>query len=420
MTAPGSETLSDIKTAFTEEKKMSSISGEMETLLATGSALRIMFEEGKKMAAEFGAENIYDFSLGNPSVPAPLEFNEALKAAVDENDSFALHSYMSNAGYEDTRQAIADDLNRRFKTSYKWSNVTMTVGAANAIVIFFKTIIDPGDEVAVFAPFFLEYRNYIANFGGVTKIVPPNPPTFMPDPAALKETLTEKTKAVIINNPNNPTGAVYDEETIKSVSTVLREAEERYGHAIYLIADEPYRELVFDGTEVPFLPRFYSDTVIAYSFSKSLSIPGERVGYLLIPDEVSESEKLNAAASIGIRVLGCVNAPSLQQKAIIKALGARTDITVYDANRKLLLSALRDAGFEYVEPKGAFYVFVKTPEEDDRAFAALAKDKFHVLTSAGSAFYCPGYVRMAYCVSADMIKRAIPAITALGHEYGLN
>ena len=396
------------------------ISTEMERLLATGSTLRAMFEEGKKMRKEFGAENVYDFSLGNPSVPAPAELNEAMKEVIDTTDSMMLHGYMSNAGYEISREAIAEDLNKRFGTHFAMQNVTMTVGAANALVIAMKILLNPGDEVVVFAPFFLEYRNYIADFGGVTKVVPPNPPTFMPDMKAFADTITEKTRAVIINNPNNPTGVVYDEETIKAIAKVMEEAEVKYGRPIFLISDEPYREIVYDGAEVPFLTPYYKNTLVCYSYSKSMSVPGERIGYLLIPDEAQESERIIAASAIGVRVLGCVNAPSLQQLAIIKVLDKRTDIGVYARNRKALMDALDAAGLEYAEPKGTFYMFVKTPVEDDTEFVAKAKEEFHVLCSAGAAFDCPGYVRFAYCVDHDMIVRATPAIKALGHAYGLH
>lgn len=395
---------------------MSAISKEMEKLLAGGSVLRIMFEEGKKMAREYGAENVYDFSLGNPSVPAPEAFTQALKDVIDENDPFALHSYMNNAGYEETRQAVADDLNKRFGSSYGYENITMTVGAANAIVAAMKVLIDPGDEVVVFAPYFLEYGNYIANFGGVTRVVPANPPTFLPDAEAFEAMLSERTKAVIINNPNNPTGVIYDEKTIESIADVLKRAEERFGHAIYLISDEPYRELVYDGGEVPYVGRYYSDTMVAYSYSKSLSVPGERIGYLAVSPGAAEVDRIDAALAIAIRVLGCVNAPSLQQKAIVKVLDARTDISIYAKNRRILLEGLDRAGLEYVRPDGAFYVFVKTPV-DDTEFARYAKDKYHILISPGSAFCCPGYVRIAYCVSRETIEGAIPYFIKLAEDF---
>ena len=396
------------------------ISEEMERLLATGSTLRAMFEEGKKMRKEFGAENVYDFSLGNPSVPTPPEFNDALKEVIDTTDSMMLHGYMSNAGYEISREAIAKDLNQRFGTNFHMENVTMTVGAANALVVAMKILINPGDEVIVFAPFFLEYRNYISDFGGVTVVVPPNPPTFMPDMEQFAAAITEKTRAVIIDNPNNPAGVVYDEETIRAMAKVMEDAEKKYGRPIFLISDEPYREIVYDGVTVPFLTKYYKNTLVCYSYSKAMSVPGERIGYLLIPDEAAESERIIAASAIGVRVLGCVNAPSLQQLAIIKVLDKRTDISAYEKNRKALMDAMDAAGFEYVEPKGTFYMFVKTPVEDDTEFVAKAKDDFHVLCSAGAAFDCPGYVRFAFCVDYDMILRAAPHIKALGHAYGLN
>ena len=396
------------------------ISEEMERLLATGSTLRQMFEEGKKMRVQFGADNVYDFSLGNPSTPAPKEFDESIKYVVDNTDSMKLHGYMSNVGYEESRQAIADDLNKRFGTHFRMENVTMTVGAANAMVIAFKILTNPGDEVIVFAPFFLEYRNYIQNFGAITKVVPANPPTFMPDMDAFKAAINEKTKAVVVNSPNNPTGVIYDEETIKKMAHIMSDAEKEYDHPIFLISDEPYREVVYDGIEIPFLTKYYRNTLICYSYSKAMSIPGERVGYLLMPDEVDESERIMAASANGIRAVGCVNASSLQQLAIIHCLDKRSDMSVYAKNREAITAAMDAAGFEYVKPEGTFYLFVKTPIEDDKEFVSIAKDKYHVLCSSGAAFDCPGWVRFAFCVDYDMIVRATPKIIELGKEFGLN
>ena len=399
---------------------MSVISKETQRLLATGSTLRDMFEEGKRLAKQYGKENIYDFSLGNPNTPVPEELNDAIRQVLDEYDSLTLHGYMSNPGFEDTRQAIADNLNERFGTNFAGKNICMTVGAANAIVIALKILLDPGDEVAVFAPFFLEYRNYISNFGGVTTVVPPNPPTFMPDMEDLRNTITEKTKAIIINNPNNPTGVVYDEQTIRNIAAVLEECQEKYGHPIFLISDEPYRELIYDGLEYPFLTKYYANTMICYSFSKCLSIPGERIGYLLVPDEAAESQDILASTANAIRAVGCVNAPSLQQKAIMKVLNARSDTHIYDRNRQLLVSILHEAGFEVANPQGAFYVFVKTPIPDDKEFVAYAKDNYRIIISSGAAFDCPGYIRMAYCVEYAMIEKAKESIIKLGKDFGLN
>ena len=399
---------------------MEVISKEMQRLLATGSTLRAMFEEGKRMVKEYGAENVFDFSLGNPSVPTPDAFNRSMINVINNTDSAKLHGYMSNAGYDESRQAIADYTNRHYGTSYSARNVTMTVGAANALVIAIKILTNPDDEVIVFAPFFLEYRNYISNFGARTVVVPPNPPTFMPDMEAFANAITPRTKAVIIDNPNNPSGVVYDEETIKKMAAVMEEKQKEYGTSIFLLSDEPYREIVFDGVQVPFLPKYYRNTLVCYSYSKAMSVPGERIGYLLMPDEVDEADQIIAASSIGIRVLGCVNAPSLQQLAIIEAVDDLCDVSEYDKNRKLLVDILDEAGFEYAKPQGTFYLFMKTPIENDHEFVAYAKDKYQLLLSAGSAFDCPGWLRIAYCVPNDRIARARSRFVALGHDYGLN
>ena len=398
---------------------MEVISKEMERLLATGSTLREMFEEGKRMAKEFGKENVYDFSLGNPSVPAPARLNEAIKEVVDETDSLVLHGYMSNAGYEDTREAIAGELNERFGMDYKMENITMTVGAANALCVALKILINPGDEVIVFAPFFLEYRNYISNVGGVTVVVPPNPPTFVPDVEALKAAITPRTKAVIINNPNNPTGVVIQPDAMKEITDALKEAEEKYNSPIFILADDVYRELIYDGVEFPYIPNFYDNTLVGYSFSKAMSVPGERIGYLAISPKCKEASRIIAASAIGVRVLGCVNAPSLQQKAIIKVLGMYTDVSIYDKNRRALVDLLQKAGFEIVWPQGAFYLFMKTPIDDDKEFVNIAKS-YRIICSSGAAFDCPGYVRFAYCVDYSMIERSVDAVMALGKHFGLN
>ncbi len=399
---------------------MEVISKEMQRLLATGSTLRAMFEEGKKMIKQYGAENVFDFSLGNPSTPTPAAMNKSMIDVINNTESMKLHGYMSNAGYDESRQAIAENLNKRFGTNFAARNVTMTVGAANALVIALKIIINPGDEVIVFAPFFLEYRNYISNFGGVTKVVPANPPTFMPDMEQFAAAINERTRAVIIDNPNNPSGVVYDAETIKKMAAILEAKQKEYGTSIFILSDEPYREIVYDGVEVPFLTKYYRNTMVAYSYSKSMSVPGERIGYLLMPDELDQAEDIIAASSIGIRVLGCVNAPSLQQLAIINAMDDLCDMSIYDKNRKLLTSILDEAGFEYAKPQGTFYLFMKSPIDDDKAFVATAKDKYQILVSSGAAFDCPGWVRIAYCVPFDRIERAKSRFIALGHEFGLN
>lgn len=391
------------------------ISKEMETYVAGSSAIRAMFEEGAKMAAEFGAENVYDFSLGNPSVPAPEEVNAAIRQVLDEETSTAIHGYTPNSGDIEVRRSVAEHLNRLYGTDYTADNILMTVGAAGGLNVILKTILDPGTEVVAFAPYFVEYRNYVANFGGELKVVPPNPPTFLPDTQALRDIITEKTRAVIINSPNNPTGVIYGPETLTAIADVLREKSAEYGRDIFLLADEPYRELAFDGAEVPFVPDFYDNTVIGYSYSKSLSLPGDRIGYLVIPNTVSDFEDTVNAANIANRILGFVNAPSLMQKVVAKCLDAATDVAAYDKNRKALYEGLTAAGYECVRPNGAFYLWIKSPLEDDAEFCALAK-KYRILLVPGKSFDGPGYVRAAYCVAYDTIVNSLPQFTALMEE----
>lgn len=280
------------------------IANKMVGLVNNNSAIRMMFEEGKRLAAEFGAENVYDFSLGNPNVPAPAGLNTAIKEILDEETSTFVHGYMNNAGYEDVRETIAASLNRRFETSFTKDNIIMTVGAAGGLNVILKTLINPGDEVIAFAPYFLEYRSYINNYDGVLVEVSPDTETFMPNLAEFAEKITAKTKAVIINNPNNPTGVVYSEEIIKKLAKIMEDKQNEFGTEIYLISDEPYRELAYDGVEVPYLTKYYANTVVGYSFSKSLSLPGERIGYLVIPTEMPDYKNVFAAASIANRILG--------------------------------------------------------------------------------------------------------------------
>lgn len=379
------------------------------------SVIRAMFEEGKIMAKKYGAENVYDFSLGNPSVEPPSQVKEAMVDILQNEKPNMVHGYMSNAGYEDVRAAIASSLNRKFDTSFNEKNILMTVGAAGGLNVILKTIIDAGDEVITFSPFFGEYANYVRNFNGVLTIVPPTD-DFIPDPELFEKTFTEKTKAVIINNPNNPTGVVYSEEVIKSLAAVLEKKEKEYGRAIYLIADEPYRELAYDGVKVPYLTKYYKDTIVGYSYSKSLSLPGERIGYLVMPTEIDDFDNVVQAASIANRILGYVNAPSLIQRTVARCLDAEVDVAAYDKNRELLYSSLIKLGYECIKPQGAFYMFVKAFGGDDKAFAAKAKE-FNLLLVPGSTFNGPGYVRIAYCVDYDMIKRALPAFEKLAACY---
>lgn len=394
------------------------IAEKMRPLVENNSAIRAMFEEGKRLAAIYGPENVYDFSLGNPNVPAPEAVNRAIADIVAEEASTMVHGYMSNAGFEDVRDAVAQSLNRRFGTAFHLENILMTVGAASGMNVILKTILDPGDEVVVFAPYFMEYGAYVRNYDGVLVTVSPDTSTFQPNIAEFEEKITRRTKAVIINTPNNPTGVVYSADTLSGIASVMRKKEEEYGTSIVLISDEPYRELAYDGAEVPYVTPFYHNTVVCYSYSKSLSLPGERIGYLVIPDEVEDSKAVIAAAAIANRVLGCVNAPSLMQRVIMRCIDEKVNVEAYDRNRNLLYNGLTGFGFECIRPEGAFYLFVKSPEADDKAFCEVCK-KHNILVVPGTSFACPGYVRISYCVSYEQIERALPAFEAVAGEYGL-
>lgn len=392
------------------------IAKKMVKFVEGNSVTRAMFEEGKRMAQVYGAENVYDFSLGNPSVEPPKAVRENMIEILQEVSQNKVHGYMNNAGHEEVREAIAKSLNQRFDTNFAEQNILMTVGAAGGLNVILKAILDPGDEVIAFAPYFGEYNNYVANFDGVMVAVSPHIPDFQPNLAEFEEKLTKRTKAVIINTPNNPTGVVYSEETIKNLAAVLEKKQREFGTAIYLIADEPYRELAYDGVEVPYLTKYYANTIVGYSYSKSLSLPGERIGYLVIPNEADDYENLWNAAVIANRILGFVNAPSLQQLAVAKCLEEATDISVYDTNRKLLYQKLTELGFECAKPEGAFYMWVKAMEPDDSAFANKAKE-YNLLLVPGSSFMCPGYVRIAYCVDKGMLERSFAAFEKLAAYY---
>lgn len=392
------------------------IAEKMKKLVNNSSAIRAMFEEGKKMAEQYGAENVYDFSLGNPNVPAPAEVKEAILKELEEEDSLMLHGYMSNSGYEDVREAVAQSINKRFGTAFHQKNIVMTVGAAGGVNVILKTLLNPGDEVMVIAPYFGEYNSYVANYDGRVVVVSPNTDTFQPNLTELEEKITEKTKAVIVNSPNNPTGVVYSEEIIQKMADILEKKQSRFQSDIYLISDEPYRELAYDGVEVPYLTKYYRNTIVAYSFSKSLSLPGERIGYLVIPDEAADGSEIQAAANVATRILGYVNAPSLMQKAVARCLDARADVPYYNRNRETLYNGLRELGFSCIKPQGAFYLFVKSPVEDEKIFCEAAK-KYHILLVPGSSFACPGYVRIAYCVSYETIVNAMPGFQKLAEEF---
>lgn len=397
------------------------VSKKIQKALQGNSAIRAMFVEGKQMAEKYGAENVYDFSLGNPATPAPPALNQAIRALVDESDATAdgaleLHGYMENAGYREVRQAIADNLNKRFHTDFDAHNIVMTVGAAGGLNIIFKAILDPEDEVIVFAPFFGEYRQYVANYDAVLVTVKPNLENFQPDLKDLESKITAKTKALIVNTPNNPTGVIYSPQTMRQIAEILERKQKEFGTDIYLISDEPYRELLYDGNEQDFLTKYYKNTLVGYSFSKSLSLPGERIGYVAIPSEAADAEDLIRGIEIANRTLGFVNAPSLMQKAVARCLDEKTDISFYDENRIMLYEGLTKLGFTCVKPEGAFYLWVKSPVADEQAFVEEGK-KHHILMVKGSAFGCPGYVRLAYCVSHETIKNSLAAFAKLAETY---
>ena len=395
------------------------ISKKMENMVANSSAIRAMFEEGNRLAKIYGSENVFDFSLGNPNVPAPDAVKYAIKELLEEEDPVVLHGYTnSNAGYEDVRKAVADSLNERFGTHFGSKNITMTVGAAGGLNVILKSLINPGDEVIAFAPYFGEYRSYTDNYDGVLIEISPNTIDFQPKLDEFEKKITQKTKAVIVNTPNNPTGVVYSEETIQKMASILEKKQKEYGTDIYLISDEPYRELAYDDVEVPYLTKYYANTIVGYSYSKSLSPPGERIGYLVIPDEASDSEKLIGAVNVATRILGFVNAPTLQQKVVKSCLNEKTDISYYDRNRETLYNGLKELGFDCIKPEGAFYLFVKSPIADEKEFCNEAK-KYNILIVPGSSFACPGYVRMAYCVSYETIVNSLPKFTELAKQYNL-
>ncbi len=392
------------------------IAEKMKELVANSSVIRKMFEEGKNLSEKYGAENVCDFSLGNPNLAAPDSIKNAIKSVIEEEDAVFVHGYMNNSGYEDVRKAVADSLNRRFGTEFGAENIVMTVGAAGGMNVAMKSLINPGDEIVAFAPFFGEYRCYASNVDAKLVVVPANEPSFLPDAEVFAKYITPKTKMVIINSPNNPTGVVYPESTIIALADVLREKQKEYGTEIYIFADEPYRELVYDDTvKVPFLTKYYDNTLVGYSWSKSLSLPGERIGYIAVSNKIANFEDLTSALNVATRILGFVNAPSLIQRVIARCVDDVADLEFYRKNRDMLYNGLSEMGYDCVKPDGAFYLWIKTPIEDDSEFAEMAK-KYLLLTVPGSAFGCKGYIRLSYCVSPKMIETSLPKFKTLLEE----
>ena len=390
----------------------------MIKLAEGGSAIRAMFEEGKRLAALYGAENVFDFSIGNPYFAPPEAVKDAIVDIITNDDPMSVHGYPANAGFPAVREAVAQSLNRRFGTNYNAGNIIMTVGAAGGLNVILRVLCNPGDEVMVISPYFFEYNNYIGNADAKVVVVPAAAENgFLPDLDAIAAAITPKTKAMILNNPNNPTGVIYPADMLKKLGELLEAKGKEYGTVIYLISDEPYRELAYDGAEVPWLPNCCKNTIVGYSWSKSLSLPGERIGYLVIPSDIVDAQLIFDAAVVANRMLGFVNAPSLMQLAVARCLDASTDIDAYDANRKLLYNGLHELGYECEYPAGAFYLWVKTPVAEPE-FVALAK-KYNLLLVPGASFGCEGYVRLAYCVSGDMIKRSMASFAKQAEECGL-
>ncbi|MEG0014229.1 MAG: pyridoxal phosphate-dependent aminotransferase [Cellulosilyticaceae bacterium] len=392
------------------------ISNKMQNLVANSSTIRAMFEEGKKLAAIYGSENVFDYSLGNPNVQPPETIKTAISDILNEESPNLIHGYMNNSGYEDVRNTIAEHIAIKHHVSITAANIIMTCGAAGGLNILLKTLMNPGDEVIVFAPFFGEYKNYVDNYDGHLVVIPADLTTFEPNLLALKEAITPKTKAVIINSPNNPTGVIYSEEAIKGLALLLDTAQKELGTSIYLISDEPYREIIFDDAKVPYILNYYDNAFIGYSYSKSLSLPGERIGYLVANSSMNDFEEIMAGLNVANRILGFVNAPSLFQRVIAKCLDSEVDISIYKRNRDLLYNHLISIGFDCIKPQGAFYLFPKSLIPDDKQFCQDAK-QFNLLLVPGSAFGCPGHVRLSYCISYEKIEKSLEAFTKLAALY---
>ena len=388
------------------------ISENMKDMVSNSSIIRAMFEEGKRLSEIYGEENVFDFSIGNPSVEPPEEIKDKINKILNEEKPNYVHGYMNNSGYLDVREEIAKHLENKHNIKLNFNSIVMTCGAAGGLNIIFKTILNPGDEVIVFAPFFGEYINYVKNYGGTIKVIEADTSTFDMNLNAFKNNITEKTKAVIINSPNNPSGVIYSEESIIKLANILKEKENEYNNDIYLISDEPYREIVYDAVKVPYILKYYDNSFIGYSYSKSLSLPGERIGYIVINPNISDFEETINGLNIANRILGFVNAPSLFQRVIKESLDLEVDVEIYKKNRDLLYNHLISIGFKCIKPQGAFYLFPKSPIEDDVKFCEEAK-KYNILAVPGKTFGCPGFIRLSYCISYEKIEKSLQAFTKL-------
>ena len=386
------------------------------SLGANRSCIRDLFEYGRARAAVVGEENVFDYSLGNPSIPSPAAVDEAVRQILQDTPTLQIHGYTSAVGDAATRQAIADDLNRRYDAGCRGENFFLGCGAAPELVAVFTALAVPEGELLAIAPYFPEYKPFAQAAGLNFRVVPPDVPDFQIKLDAVEAMLTPHTQAVLINTPNNPSGVVYTQKTLEALGALLTQKSREYGHPIYLISDEPYRELAY-GVEVPFVPLIYPNTVVCYSYSKSLSLPGERIGYIYVPDSAADSRALYAAVAGAARSAAPECAPSLWQKVIARCAGLRPDLQAYDRNRKALYEGLTAMGYEMAKPDGAFYLFIKAPGGDANAFSEKAKER-DLLLVPGDGFGCPGYFRICYCVSYDMIQRSLPVFRALINKSG--
>ena len=390
------------------------INEQAYALGANRSCIRDLFEYGCQRAAIVGRENVYDYSLGNPSIPAPKAVNETIREILADTDSLAIHGYTSAVGDLSCRKAIADDLNARFDAQVGPEDLFIGCGAAPELTAVFSALAVPGGEILAIAPYFPEYKPFAESAGLIFKVVPPDVPGFQIDLQSVESMLTPSTQAIIINSPNNPSGVVYTEQTLRGLGDLLTRKGAQFGHPIYIVSDEPYRELAY-GVEVPFLPNIYPNTVICYSYSKSLSLPGERIGYVLVPRQAADHNALYAAVAGASRAHGHVCAPSLWQKVIARCAHLRPDLNAYDRNRRMLYDALTEMGYEMAKPDGAFYLFIKAPGGDAVAFSEKAKQQ-DLLLVPGDGFGCPGYFRICYCVSLEMIQKSLPVFQKLINE----
>lgn len=392
------------------------ISNKMKTMVSNSSVIRAMFEEGKRLSEIYGEENVFDYSIGNPNIEAPSEIKDIIIKILNEENPNKLHGYMNNSGYEDVREGIAENINVKYNTKLNYENIVMTCGAAGGLNIILKSILNPGDEVIIFAPFFGEYINYVNNFDGKIKIISADTKSFQPNLKELEKEITSKTKAIIINSPNNPSGVIYNENTIIKMSKILKMKEEELRSQIYLISDEPYREIIYDNAKVPCILNYYDNSFIGYSYSKSLSLPGERIGYVVVNSKIKDFKEMVASLNISNRILGFVNAPSLFQRVIKESLNLEVDSNIYKKNRDLLYNHLIQIGFECMKPEGTFYLFPKSPIDNDVKFCEDAK-KFNILAVPGSTFGCPGYFRLSYCISYEKIEKSLKAFDNLMNLY---